>query len=463
MSATLPAPVPAVSLRTLFKLAWPIIISRSTQVVIGLGDALMVSHLGETGLAATTTGAFNTFAVLILPMGMVFIVSSFASQLYGSGDAVGARRYGFYGLGVAALTQLICTAVIPVLPMLLAPLNYTPEVRTLIYEYLWLRLLSGGAAIGIEALANFYGGLGNTRLPMLVNVLAMGLDLVGNWMLIGGHWGAPAMGVAGAALSSTLSCWLLFLFFAAVFFRDGRRPENGGRRIPLGLKLSEFRRMMRFGLPSGFNWFFEFFAFNLFINTVLAGLGTTALAAFMAVMQINSVAFMPAFAISSAGAILVGQSIGSGRKDDVPPIVRLTWGAAAGWQGLASAAYLAIPTLLLEPFANAPTRAGGFLVVGARMLRLSVAWQLFDATVSALSESLRAAGDTAFTMWSRIGLAWLFFMPGAWITVRVLGYGDVGAVLWVVLYLGALAGVLWLRFRSNAWRNIQLVDAAPLP
>jgi multidrug resistance protein, MATE family len=461
VSSASPA-APPVSLRALFLLAWPIIVSRSTQVVIGLGDSLMVAHLGEDGLAATTTGAFNSFAVLILPMGVVFIVSSFASQLFGAGDAVGARRYGVYGLVLAALTQLLAFVLLPALPLVLGQLSYTPEVRSLIHDYLWLRLLSVGAAVGLETLANFYGGLGNTRLPMQVNVLAMVLDLVGNWMLIGGHWGAPAMGVAGAALSSTLSTVFVFGLFLGVFLWEGRRPQNGGRALPRGLTLHEFRRMLRFGLPSGFNWFFEFFAFNLFINTVLAGLGTTALAAFMAVMQINSVAFMPAFGLSSAGAILVGQCIGAQRKDLVPRVVRMTWAAAAGWQGLVSLFYVALPVLLLEPFANAQSKAAGLLVVGARMLRLSAAWQLFDATVSALSECLRAAGDTAFTMWSRILLSWFFFMPGAWYSVRVLNYGDLAAVLWVVLYLAALALVLWLRYRSGAWRRIQLVEPGPL-
>jgi MATE family multidrug resistance protein len=458
VSETAVAPI---TLRSLFALAWPIIVSRSTQVVIGLGDSLMVSHLGPDGLAATTTGAFNTFVVLMFPFGLVFIVSSFASQLFGAGDRTGARRFGVYGLLVAALTQVLCIAVIPLLGWVMGTLEFTPQVRSLMTEYLWIRLLSGGAAVGIEALANYYGALGNTRLPMVMNVAAMGLDLIGNWMLIGGHWGAPAMGVAGAALSSTLSTCFIFAIFTAVFFREGLRAEYGGRMLPAGLRRRELWRMLRFGLPNGVNWFFEFFAFNLFINIVVAGLGTTVLAAFMAVFQINSVSFMPAFALASAGAILVGQSIGAGRKDDVPRALKLTWGSAAAWQGLVSILYMGVPGLLLIPFANEEAKAAGFLVVGARMLRLSSAWQLFDATGMTISEALRAAGDTTFPMAARIFIAWVIFMPGAWLTVRHWGGGDVGAVVWVVVYIALLAGVLWWRFRTGAWRKIQLVEPVP--
>ncbi|MGQ0504743.1 MAG: MATE family efflux transporter [Myxococcaceae bacterium] len=452
----------SVSFRALFTLAWPIIVSRSTQVVMGLADSLMVAHLGADGLAATTTGGFNTFVLLILPTGVVYIVSSYASQLMGAGDRVGARRYGFYGLIVSAAVQLLCIATVPLIGWLLGRLEYTPEVRALMNQYIWIRLLSGGAAVGIEALANYYGGIGNTRLPMIINVVAMVLDLAGNWMLIGGHWGAPAMGVAGAALSSSASTCLLFVIFAGIFFWEGRQKENGGRAIPTGMRTSEFLRMLRFGLPHGLNYFAEFFAFNIFVNIVVAGLGTIALASFMAVMQVNSVAFMPAIALATAGSILVGQSIGAGQKGDVPKLLRITWISAAGWQGLVSISYVVIPWLLLEPFANDHAKAAGFVIVGSRILRLSAAWQVFDATGMTLSETLRAAGDTTFPMWTRIILAWVLFLPGAWITVRGFGGGELAAVGWVVGYIAVLAIVLYFRFRSGAWRRIQLVESTPL-
>ena len=445
-------------LQRLFALAWPILISRSTQVVIGLADALMVAHLGQDALAATTTAAFNTYTLLIFPMGITFIVSSFASQLFGAGDMQGARRYGVYGLFLAVAAQGVGLLAIPTLSKALSLFAYTPPVRVMVEQYLAVRFLSVGAAVGSEALTNFYGGIGNTRLPMVMNVLAMVINVGGNGLLIDGRCGLPALGVLGAAWASTMSNWVVFVVFASIFFRSGRKAGQGGKAIPRGLSWSECRRMLTFGVPSGFNWFFEFLAFSAFVNVVVAGLGTTALAAFMAVMQINSVAFMPAWGFSSAGAILVGQSIGAGQKYEVPRLLRWTWGVAAGWQGLISSVYLLAPTFLLEPFATSGTRAAGFLVVGARMLRWSSAWQLFDATVGAFSETLRATGDTAFPMWSRIVLAWLVFLPGAWISVHLLGHGDVAALWWVVLYMGLLAIALLWRFSTGRWREIRLVE-----
>ena len=443
-------------LGALLALAWPIVVSRSTQVVIGIADATMVAHLGAAALAATTAGALNAFTFFILPMGTVFIVSSFSSQLFGMGDLGGARRFAWYGLAVAAATALLAAAAVPLVPRLLAPLPYAPDVRALMEEYLAVRLFSSGAVVGMEALANFYGGLGNTRLPMRASVLAMVLNVGGNWLLIDGRLGLPALGVRGAAVASALSSTAAFLALFAAFVQDGRRHGTGR------LRGSELRRVLRFGLPSGLNWFFEFLAFAFFMNVVVAGLGTTPLAALMVVIQVNSVAFMPAFGIASAGAILVGQAIGAGRKAEVPGLVGLAFALAGGWQAFVGLAYLAAPELVLAGFAQDPASARELVEIGRRMLLLSVGWQLFDAAATVLAESLRAAGDTAFTLWARLAIAWAVFAPGSWISVRVLGGGDVAAVSWLVAYLALLALVLLLRFRSGAWRRIELVEPTPL-
>lgn len=443
-------------LRTLLVLAWPIVVSRSSQVVVGISDAVMVAPLGAAALAATTTGAINAFALFILPMGTVFIVASFSSQLFGKGDLPGARRYGWYGIAIAAVTQLLAFATIPFVPTLLAQLQFAPDLRAAMEGYLAIRLLSAGAVVGMEALGNYYGGLGDTRTQMRASVAAMFLNVFGNWLFIGGRLGMPALGVRGAALASTLSTIAAFAWMLLLFARErGARP--GGR-----LRWRELRAVLRFGLPSGFNWFVEFAAFAFFVNVVVGGLGTTSLAALMTVMQINSVAFMPAFALASAGAILVGQAIGASRRDQVAGLVGLTFGVAAVWECLVALAYLTAPELVLAAFAQEPSSAAEFLAAGRRMLLMSAAWQLFDAAASVLTEALRAAGDTAFTMWVRVVLGWAIWAPGSWISVRLLGAGDTVAVAWLVFYLFILALALLLRFRSGAWRRIELTSVEPV-
>ncbi|MGB1013933.1 MAG: MATE family efflux transporter, partial [Nannocystaceae bacterium] len=212
----------------------------------------------------------------------------------------------------------------------------------------------------------------------------------------------------------------------------------------------------------GINWFFEFAAFTLFINVIVADLGTTVLAAMMAVMAINSVSFMPAFGISSSGAILVGQAIGSGNSDRVPGIVRRTASVTMVWQGVVSLVYLAIPGVLMTLFATSGEQSDKLLAVGTALLMISVAWQLFDAVGMSVGEALRAAGDTAWPMWARLCIAWFVFMPAGYLSVTVYGGGHVAAMLCVVGYLALLSGFLGYRFMSGAWRKIDLTgDGVP--
>lgn len=432
------------TLKVLFTLAWPILFSRMSQTVIGLSDALLVADLGAAALAATATGAMNAFALLILPMGITFMVSSFSAQLFGRGDATGARRFAWYGLMVAALAQLASLVSLLWLDQALDLLPYDPQVRSLMTRYLSIRLLSGGAAIGIEALANAYAGLSRTRPAMVANLAAMVLNVAANLVLI------PSMGVAGSALASTLATWTAFIGFFIYFWRDGRGQTST-------LVAREFWRLLKFGLPSGLNWFFEFLSFIFFLNVVVAGLGTPALAAMNAVFQLNSVSFMPAFGLASAGAILVGQYIGAGNRELVPKAVRLTLVTAVCWQGFVGLVYLAVPGLLMRGFARGAD-AEVLASVGVRMLMVSAAWQVFDATATSLAESLRAAGDTLFPMMARLLIAWLVFVPGAWWSVHHWGWTELGTTFWLVAYLALLAGMLALRYRSGSWKNVTLID-----
>lgn len=448
------APYRLPSLRDLFVLAWPVVLARAAQSVVGFTDAVFVAPLGQDALAATGNGALNAFAVFMLPLGVAFIVQSFAAQLHGGGDRARLRRYGRYGLGLAALTELAAVALLPVVPWLLAKADYSPAVRGLMGDYVAIRLLGVGAAVGMEALGNWFGGQGDTRVGFVASVLVMAVNVPLAWVFIHGGLGVPAMGVRGAAIASILATVAGFAYTLAAFARAGRGLDG-----EVGWRWEEFRRMLRFGLPNGVNWFLEFAAFLVFIDVVFAGMGTAPLAALMAVLQLNSVVAMPAFGLSSAGAIHVGQALGAGAHDVVPRLVRRTALVACAWMGVASVAYALTPRLLLGPFAPRGAEAAAFLAVGVPLLRVAVAWNLFDAAAMALSESLRAAGDTAWPMRARIAVSWGLFVPLTVATARA-GAGPVATLAWVVFYMAALTALLAWRFRGGAWRTMELTGEA---
>ncbi len=445
---------PSVSLRAILTLALPIILARATQTVIGFCDALMVAPLGADALAATTTGALNSYSFVMFPIGAVFIVQSFASQLVGRGEPQAARRFAWYALGFAVLFGLLALGSVPLVRPVLGLFGYSPSVRRLMGDYLVIRLLGTFAVIGTEALGNWYSGVGRPTMQMRAGVIAMIANVALCWVLIYGKLGAPALGVAGSAWASTIASTLGFAYLLVEFLRQ---PGEAGAPA-LGIRWDEVRRFVRFGVPNGFNWFLEFASFTLFINGIIGHLGTLPLAGTNVVLQINSVAFMPALALGSAGAILVGQAIGAGARDVVPTIVRRTAGIAIFWMLSIAAVYLVAAEAILALFTPSGSDGPALAAVGALVLRLSAGWQLFDALAIVVGEALRAAGDTRWCMWARIVLAWPLFLPLSAAAIFWWGGGVPTAILSIIVYLAALAGLFVWRFRSGAWRRIELIE-----
>ena len=441
-------------LRKLLVLAWPIVLARASQSVIGFCDALLVAPLGEAALAGVTTGALNAFIAIVLPMGTVYILQSFTAQLRGRGELAAVHRYAWYGLGIACAAELVALALVPLLPFALDAASYEPLVRQHLATYLSIRLLSVGPAVAIEALGNWYGGLGNTRPAMRAGVTAMLVNVLACYVLIEPRFGLPGYGVAGSAWASVIGTLVGLAVIAVPFAKGVGAPPRPAR---LNLRLREFARVLRFGLPNGANWFLEFASFVVFINGMVAQLGTTALAAFNVVIQLNSVAFMPAFGLASSGAILVGEAIGRRDFADARRFTGLTLVAASAWMVSMGVLYVVVPGPLMQVFMHPGERALEFMALGIVMLRFSALWQIFDATAIVLSEALRAAGDTTWCMLVRIVLAWFAFVPGAWLFVIQWSGGVTAVMLVMVAYIAGLALAFAVRFQSGRWQSIDLM------
>jgi MATE family multidrug resistance protein len=291
---------------------------------------------------------------------------------------------------------------------------------------------------------------------MVALISANLVHVVGNWVLIYGNLGAPAMGAAGAGWSTCLSGWYMALFLLAVVVQHDReeRPSTGPGllALPLRPEAERLRRLLRLGFPAASQMIVEVAAFAA--ATTLAGrLEPRWLAAHQIGLVVISTTFMVPLGISSAAAVRVGQWLG--RRDGAGA-------ATAGWTALlfstafmlaAAAVLLAAPRPIVRLFSGDER----VLATGASLLAIAALFQLFDGAQVVATGALRGAGDTRTPLlWNLVG-HWLLGLPIGYYLCFARGWGAVG--LWIgwlvgLTFIGAVLLVVWSRVTRRMAREL---------
>ena len=224
----------------------------------------------------------------------------------------------------------------------------------------------------------FYTGRGLTGIVMLVNCIGTLLDISLEYTFIFGAFGFPRLGIGGAGLTTAISNWSTVLMFWLLMRRPKERAEFGldDHHFDWGL----FRRLIRFGLPSGLPQLVESVAFSM-LTIFIARASDVAGAATSIALTINAMAFVPMIGMNITVTTLVGQKLGENRPDLAE---RATWTAmilGTVYTGLFAMLYVAIPDAFLilhtafagDDFADVRTTT-------VYLLRFMAIYCLFDAT-----------------------------------------------------------------------------------
>jgi MATE family multidrug resistance protein len=298
-------------------------------------------------------------------------------------------------------------------------------------------------------LNSFFRGVGDMRTPLAIGVVANLANVVGDYALVFGHFGAPRLGVAGAALATALSQLLYAaLLIAAVSRRSVVAAFDTRPRAP---ERTSLVRLARTGLPIGGQWVFDAASFAVF-TLILASLGAASVAASHAFIMLVNVSFMIALGISGATQTLTGRGIGVGEPERAVAALKNGLRIALCVSATLALALLLAPRPLLRIF----TDDAHVLALGTSVLKLGAIFQLLDAVHIVAIGALRGAGDTRWPFLWQSALAWGVFVPLAWLLGVRLGHGLTGAYVGGTLYVALLAaGLLW-RFASGHWRHVRI-------
>ncbi len=426
-------------------LATPLIVAELGWMTMGIVDTMMVGRLpdGALAISAVSIGSVMFVAAAFFGAGLFLGLDTLVSQAFGAGDLDDCHLSLANAIYLAAvLTPLLVTVTWLSTPVL-DVIGVQPAVVAQAVPYLEAMLWSTFPLLLYFAFRRYLQAMNLVGPVMFALVSANAVNVLANWMLIFGHWGAPALGVEGAGWATCLSRTYLALVLLGYILYHERRHKMGLARAPWRPDLARLREILALGLPAAGQMLAEIGVFAL-ATTLIGRLDKASLASHQIALNVVSYTYMVPLGISSATAVRVGQALG--RRDG-------QGAARAGWTGLVlGAGFMSacavllwtLPVQVIRLFTPDPAVAA----VGAALLVAGAFFQIFDGLQVVATGALRGAGDTQTPMLTTTVAYWVVGLPlGALLCFR-WHWGAIG--IWIGLSLGLiLVGCVLLM----AWRQ----------
>jgi len=431
----------------------PIILGSLSFAIMEFIDRVMVNKLGTEALAAVGSASIWSYTMSTLLLGIVGCVGTFVAQCLGRGEKHLCGRYAWQGLYLSLFAGFIAVAFYPVAPFLFGLMGHTPEVTRLELVYFQIRLFSYLPLAFVTALATFFQASNYSVVPMFVAIIGTVVNVVLNYMFIFGNWGAPALGIAGAAWATNASMYLQFFLLFAVFLSPFFH-RHFKTRSHVGYDHGRAMEILRVGAPAGGMMFLDVANWSIFISFVVGRLGVVPLAANNVALSFMQLCFIPAFALNQGVSAIVGQWIGRGDYARVKARTYTALRIGMVYMVVMGIIFAVLGDRLIE-LVFAPEEA---LVVslGHQLLILAAVFQLFDAICIVMGGALRGAGDTRWMLVATFFTAYVVFIPLATTFAFYFEGGALGAWTGAAIYIVVLSGFMWWRFHSERWRAINI-------
>ncbi|HVT44352.1 MAG TPA: MATE family efflux transporter [Thermoanaerobaculia bacterium] len=447
---------PKRELGELLRLAAPLAAAQAGTQLMGVVDTAVVGRLGALELGAVGLGNTIFFAISIVGMGIVMGIDPLASQAYGAGELVRARRVLWQGVWLSVIVGAVLMIPMSLSPLLLSRLAIDPAVVTESNAYVQVRMLSLVPALLFIVVRSYLQAKGITRPMVTAMVVGNIFNLIADIVFVFGGsvlpaWSGPlqdlpAFGVTGAAIATLLGSFVQLAIIA-----------EGVRRLPVAGFVAEMRRpsardlrqAFGIGLPVGLQWGAEVGIFALV--ALLAGrFGNQELAAHQIAITLASFTFTVALGVGAAGSVRVGQSIGARDQAATRTSGMVAFAAGCGVMSLSALMFLLFPRQL----ASILTNDTSVLAVAVPLLAVAAVFQISDGVQAIGAGVLRGAGDTRFAFFANIIGHWLIGFPVAIALGFSMRLGIVGLWWGLCAGLSAVALLLFLRFVKLSSRPI---------
>ncbi len=441
--------------RAILKLGMPLILSNLAQFAIHITDTVMLGWYNVTALAASTIAGTMFFVIFIVGAGFAQAVTPMVAAAAEEEDDVQVRRVTRMGLWLSIFYGLAVTLPFFWAEDILLAIGQDPDVAAMAHIYLQIVIWQMIPALIVMTLKSFLAALEHTAIILWATIGTAIMNAFVNYALIFGNWGAPELGIRGAAIASVSVTLVTVAILVAYTLRV----------LPQFQLFSNFwrsdkeimARVFKLGWPIGLTSLAEGGLFSA--SAVMMGwIGAIELAAHGIAIQLASLTFMVHIGFSQAATVRAGRALGRRDEDALRRGGITAIGLSALFAVLTSALFLLIPETLVSLFIDPtePERAT-LLRVGASLVMVAALFQVVDgAQVMALG-LLRGVQDTTVPMFMATISYWVIGLPASYVLAFTLGYGAFG--LWLGLVIGLAVAALLLLWRF--WGRSVRIGAVP--
>jgi MATE family multidrug resistance protein len=420
--------------RAILTLGLPLIGSHLAQMALHVTDTVLLGRYGVNELAAVTIAGTAFFIVFIFGSGFAQAIMPLIAAAVGRGDETEVRRDARMGLWLSLGYGLLTYPLFWTSGRWLLALGQEPEVAALGQQFLRIAGLGMVPALLVMALKSYLSALGRTQVVLWVTLSAVLVNLCIGWTLIFGHFGAPRLGVTGAAISTLTVQWLTFLIMALyAHFQPGLRRfhlfSRFWRADPAALA-----RVFRLGWPIGVTGLAESGLFSA-ASVMMGWVGTVPLAAHGIAMQVAGLAFMIHLGLSNAATVLAGRAEGSGDAQGLRDIARAAITLSVCFGAVMIVGLLCLPGAIISLFLDTThPEAPEILATGTSLLAFAALFQMGDAMQVMALGLLRAIRETRVPMWAAAISYWVIGIPSSYVLGFPMGFGGNG--IWLGLCIG---------------------------
>ena len=434
-------------IRSLFLLSLPLIGGHIAQILIGVGDTLIVGRYSTEALAALVLGTTIFFIIFILGAGFSFAAMALVSNANTGDDNTKIRRITRMALWLSLAFGLLVSPIFVFSERLLLFLGQEFNLSALASDYLIFSGIAIFPALSASVMRCYLAGMEYVKVTFYISIVAILLNLLVNYLLVFGMFGLPELGIVGAGIATVFVN--LFMFISFVIYAKIKLPQHNlfvrfwrPDRGVIGL-------VLKMGSAIGVTSLAEAGLFSA--SSIMMGwVGQLELAAHGIALQLASITFMLHLGLSDAATIRVSSAFG--KKDKIEIIIEC-WAAiviSLGLSFLAILIFLGFPKFLISAFLNSEELNANLIVeLGISLLALAALFQLVDGGQALAIHLLRGLHDTTIPMYLAVISYWIIGLPSGYILTFHYNFDAQGIWLGLVIGLGFACLFLFLRLIKN--------------